>query len=299
MLRSTTSRPHSLLVRANRPQRRAYALPAPEPVPLSFERQAAPAGSNGSAPPVVVLHGLFGSKQNWRSLAKGMAKRLERDILTLDLRNHGHSPHRRECSYEDLACDVKAFIEQQQKLSDCVVVGHSMGGKVAMALALGGCDPISKLVVVDISPAIGKLSPEFEAYIGAMKEIDAAKVHSRKEADEILERTEPDLGVRQFLLTNLDRATPADPYHFRIPIDFLQNAIGEIGAFPYTPGERVYDKPSLFLKGSKSKYINSRNIPVINQFFPNSRLETLDAGHWVHAERPKEFVEFVHDFCKE
>ncbi|GAA5982472.1 hypothetical protein JCM10908_006661 [Rhodotorula pacifica] len=295
MLRAPGRSAHRVLSSFGTAPRRGYALHTPEPVPLSSEKQASPTAS--SQPPVVVLHGLFGSKQNWRSLAKGMAKRLERDVITLDLRNHGHSPHRRECSYEDLAADVKAFIEQEEKLSDCVLVGHSMGGKVAMALALGGCDPISKLVVVDISPAVGKISPEFQAYVTAMNQIQDAKVHSRKEADDLLQATESDLGVRQFLLTNLDRASPSDPYHFRIPLHFLQNAIDEIGAFPYTPGERVFEKPSLFLKGSKSKYINSRNIPVIKQFFPNAQLETLDAGHWVHAERPKEFVELLADFC--
>ncbi|GAA6021250.1 hypothetical protein JCM8202_001914, partial [Rhodotorula sphaerocarpa] len=225
-------------------------LASPSPVALSSEKHAAPAGSSGAShAPVLVLHGLFGSKQNWRSLAKGMAQRLGRDILTVDLRNHGHSPHRRECSYEDMAVDVKAFIEEQEKLHECILVGHSMGGKVAMAVALVGCDPISKLAVVDISPAVGKISPEFQAYIHAMQEIQDARVHSRKEADQLLQKTEPDLGIRQFLLTNLDRASPSDPYHFRVPLPFLQNAIDEIGAFPYEPGERVFDRPSLFLKG--------------------------------------------------
>ncbi|GAA5941305.1 uncharacterized protein JCM15063_006432 [Sporobolomyces koalae] len=271
----------------------------PRPVKLAFESQIPHGTETSSKPPLVILHGLYGSKQNWRSLAKGMAAKLGREVFTLDLRNHGHSPHVRECSYEDLAADVKAFVEQEQKLDDCVVVGHSMGGKVAMALALGGCEPLSKLVVVDIAPGVGKISPEFQAYLDAMKEIDAAQVHSRKEADAILTKTEPDLGVRQFLLTNLDRASPADPYKFRLPLDYLRNAIGEIGHFPYAPGERIFDKPSLFLKGKKSKYINSKNIPLINQFFPSSRLETLDAGHWVHAERPKEFVDLLDGFLKE
>lgn len=155
-----------------------------------------------------------------------------------------------------------------------------------MALALGGCDALSKLVgesvgllhlepggilllttagkpptlssssflatVVDIAPGIGKISPEFQAYLEAMKAIDEAKVHSRKEADAILSKTEPDLGVRQFLLTNLDRASPEDPYKFRLPLSYLRNAIDEIGHFPYTPGERIFDKPSLFLKGTRA-----------------------------------------------
>ncbi|BGP46256.1 hypothetical protein JCM10450v2_002096 [Rhodotorula kratochvilovae] len=279
------------------PSARRTLATAPEAVSLAFEKQA-PAGTTASGAPLVVLHGLYGSKQNWRSLAKGMAARLARDVFTLDLRNHGTSPHKRECSYEDLAADVRAFIQDEQRLDDCIVVGHSMGGKVAMALALGGCEPLSKLVVVDIAPGVGKVSPEFQAYLDAMKEINEAKVMSRKEADAIMQKVEPDLGVRQFLLTNLDRADPSSPYQFRLPLDFLSNAIGEIGHFPYTPGEKVFDKPSLFLKGKKSKYINSRNIPLIKQFFPSSQLEVLDAGHWVHAERPKEFVELLDRFCK-
>ena len=124
-------------------------------------------------------------------------------------------------------------------------------------------------IVVDIAPGVGKISPEFRAYLDAMKEIDAAQVHSRKEADAILEKTEPvschfphfahsacsdvgvqDLGIRQFLLTNLDRESPTSPYKFRLPLSYLRNAIDEIGNFPFAPGERIYDKPSLFLKGS-------------------------------------------------
>ncbi|BGP38161.1 hypothetical protein JCM10449v2_002088 [Rhodotorula kratochvilovae] len=282
---------------AHVPSTRRTLATAPEAVSLAFEKQA-PAGTTASGAPLVVLHGLYGSKQNWRSLAKGMAARLGRDVFTLDLRNHGTSPHKRECSYEDLAADVRAFIQDEQRLDDCIVVGHSMGGKVAMALALGGCEPLSKLVVVDIAPGVGKVSPEFQAYLDAMKEINEAKVMSRKEADAIMQKVEPDLGVRQFLLTNLDRADPSSPYQFRLPLDFLNNAIGEIGHFPYAPGEKVFNKPSLFLKGKKSKYINSRNIPLIKQFFPSSQLEVLNAGHWVHAERPKEFVELLDRFCK-
>ncbi|GAA5905955.1 hypothetical protein JCM5296_001300 [Sporobolomyces johnsonii] len=278
------------------PQRR-FLGSAPSPVKLAYESHL-PANSTSSKAPLVVLHGLYGSKQNWRSLAKGMAAKLGREVFTLDLRNHGLSPHVRECGYEDLAADVKAFIEEERRLDDCIVVGHSMGGKVAMTLALGGCDALSRLVVVDIAPGIGKISPEFRAYLDAMNEIEAAAVHSRKEADLILQKTEPDLGVRQFLLTNLDRASPSAPYKFRLPLSFLGNAIDEIGHFPYAPGEKVFDKPSLFLKGSKSKYINSRNIPTIKQFFPNSQLETLETGHWVHAEKPKEFVELLEKFCQ-
>ncbi|KAK4706015.1 hypothetical protein P7C70_g188, partial [Phenoliferia sp. Uapishka_3] len=247
--------------------------------------------------PVVILHGLYGSKQNWRSLAKGMANRLERDVHALDLRNHGESPHSPHATYRDMSGDVAAFLEERS-LEDVTVIGHSMGGKVAMALALRPTPALSRLVVVDMAPGIGKISPEFGAYLKGMQEVTEAKVHSRKEADDILSKYESDLGVRQFLLTNLSRETSTSPYGFRLPLSYLQDALGEIGEFPYEVGAGTkWEGPALFIKGAKSKYINRKNIPLIKEFFPNMKLSTLEAGHWVHAERPKEFMDAVAEFC--
>ncbi|KAL8290008.1 hypothetical protein RQP46_002947 [Phenoliferia psychrophenolica] len=188
---------------------------------------------------------------------------------------------------------------EERQLEDVTVIGHSMGGKVAMALALRPTAALSRLVVVDMAPGVGKISPEFGAYLKGMQEITAAKVFNRKEADAILSKYESDLGVRQFLLTNLSRETPTSPYGFRLPLDFLEAAIGEIGEFPYASGSGTkWEGKALFLKGAKSKYINRKNIPLIEEFFPNMKLITLDAGHWVHAERPKEFMDAVAEFCE-
>lgn len=245
-----------------------------------------------------------------------MSRTLDREIVAIDLRNHGESPHDPEASYEDLAGDVVEFVKGKG-WSEVGVVGHSMGGKVAMALTLSGSIPLSHLVVVDMSPARGPISNEFASYLEAMKAITQSHVTSRKAADHILQSYEPDLSIRQFLLTNLVLNPSTKTYEFRIPLDFLFDALGkgEIGGFPYLPLEggeegvkelgngvmgvgerRRWGGRALFLKGSKSKYINKNNIPVIKAFFPNYELVTLDAGHWVHAERPKEFMEALVKF---
>ncbi|KAK4048645.1 hypothetical protein OIV83_004615 [Microbotryomycetes sp. JL201] len=248
--------------------------------------------------PLVILHGLYGSKSNWRSMARGMAQQLNRHVHALDLRNHGVSPHAPEVAYTDLAGDVGHYIDKNG-LKDVTLLGHSMGGKVAMALALAPHNEIQRLVVVDIAPGSGKISPEFRTYLDTMKQVQDAKVKSRKEADEILQKVEPDFGVRAFLLTNLEHKAESDEWRFRLPLDYLVNAIDEIGKFPYEQGTRTYEKPTLFIKGEKSKYINRKNIPIIKEYFPNSEVKTLPTGHWVHAEKPKEFIAELDSFLKQ
>ncbi|KAI5480944.1 alpha/beta hydrolase [Pseudohyphozyma bogoriensis] len=287
---------------------------------LSLVADRYPAPPESQNTPLLILHGLYGSRQNWRSLAKALHKNLNTEVVAVDLRNHGESPHAPEAGYKDLASDVTELVDKEGWKS-VNVIGHSMGGKVAMALALSGTIPLSRLVVVDMSPARGSISPEFAAYLTAMQDITKAGVKSRKEADAILQHTEPELSVRQFLLTNLIRDDTDGTYSFRIPLDYLQAALarGEIGDFPYLPikegsrrkdigfgvesGEgdgvsegRRWNGKAMFLKGSKSKYINRHNEPAIKAFFPNSKVEVLDAGHWVHAEQPAKFLNLVEKF---
>jgi len=169
-----------------------------------------------------------------------------------------------------------------------------------MALALNPDLPpnlLSNLVIADIGPAKGRLSKEFLHYIDGMKEVEQKRVHTRKAADSIMERYEKDLMTRAFLLTNI--VTPAretDAIKFRVPLNIIQDSIHEIGSFPYEPGEISWNGPTLFIKGTKSNYLNERNIEYSKQFFPDMKLETLDAGHWVHAERSNEFVKLVTQF---
>ncbi|KAJ9478119.1 putative alcohol acetyltransferase [Pseudozyma hubeiensis] len=263
---------------------------------------------------LVVCHGLFGSKQNWRSLGRAMSSRFGVPVFALDLRNHGTSPHIDSLAYSDMAQDVINFMSSR-KLSNVGLIGHSMGGKVSMSVALHPDLPqgmIRNLISVDMSAKRGPLSPEFERYIDAMIEIRDKPCRSRHEADTILQATESDLGVRQFLLTNLTRSSPgAETWSWRIPVDLIRKNIAQIGDFPYNPPnateeelagaseaaqERSWDGETLFIKGAKSKYVNRRNIPTNQKYFTRSKLVRMDTGHWCQAEKPNEFVQVVEDF---
>lgn len=287
-------------------QRQRYATASASstssPVNLAFDSYASssPMGTGTSASPLVIIHGLFGSKQNWRSLSRSLAQKTARDVFALDLRNHGTSPHDASTTYVHYASDVSAFFKAQG-LADPILMGHSMGGKVAMTQALLDSASISKLISVDMSPARGRISPEFAKYIDGMRAVDAAQVRSKKDADAILKDYEPSLPIRQFLLTNLIQKNKDEPFSFRLPLDILHESIHNIGDFPVTEADGVtFDKPTLFIKGADSKYINRKNVPVAEALFPNSRLEVVQgAGHWVHSEKPKEFVDIVTAFCAE
>ncbi|EJU04657.1 alpha/beta-hydrolase [Dacryopinax primogenitus] len=251
--------------------------------------------------PVVVLHGLFGSKQNWRSLMKLLGHSLKRRVYTVDLRNHGVSPQSPRMDYEIMAADVVQFFIEHRLKNDITLIGHSMGGKVAMATALSPLleknlpKALSTLIIVDIAPGIGKISDEFASYVDAMQDVQDADVKTKREADVVLEKWEKDISIRQFLLTNL----VADKHgsHFRIPLSHLRANLDQIGKFPYPPdGTHTWEGRTLFVKGERSKYINRRNLGLCFDYFPNARLETMDTGHWVHAERPQEFVDLVTRF---
>lgn len=279
---------------------------AQEPLELAYECFEPPASHKAVAKHtkgLVICHGLYGSKQNWRSLAKSMTKSFGVPVYTLDLRNHGMSPHAESMSYLDMASDVRKFFDDKN-LSDMTLIGHSMGGKVVMAMALDPNLPdhmLSHLISVDMSPAEGPISPEFMEYARCMAEINKMNVKSRSEADKVLQKIEPTLSVRQFLLTNLER--DGDAMHFRIPVDILIRSLSEIGYFPYappkddsSPPERQWEGRTLFVKGEKSKYINRRNLPLCKAYFPHMELTTMPTGHWCHAEKPNEFMRDVHNF---
>ncbi|KAG9089218.1 hypothetical protein FS749_001524 [Ceratobasidium sp. UAMH 11750] len=275
---------------------RTLATVSSSPVKLAYEKVDPPELKSDS--PMLIVHGLYGSKQNWRSLSKAFARNLGRPVYTVDLRNHGDSPHAEAMDYTSLAEDILHFC-QSKSLSKISLIGHSLGGKVVMAFALDSALPkdlLAHLVVVDISPAVGPISPEFRSYINAMEEVNAANVLTKKQGEEILKKYESDPSIRAFLLHNLVAPAKGEPLRFRIPLSIIANGIDGIGDFPHTPGQEKWEGPVLFVKGAKSKYINRRNTPVMEQYFPNMKLEVLDAGHWVHAEKPNEFVELVSKF---
>ncbi|KAI0649164.1 alpha/beta-hydrolase [Trametes meyenii] len=272
-----------------------------KPVELHFDK-VVPEDGDETRNPLVILHGLFGTKRNWGSLSKAFVRELGRPVYALDLRNHGTSPHAEPHTYTAMADDVVHFC-QVHSLTNVSLLGHSMGGKVAMTVALDPKTPsdlLSQLIVADIAPSRGALSPEFQGYIRGMKQIEESHVKTRQDADHLLTEFERDRMTRAFLLMNLEHPTPHHPHplRFRIPVDLLGNSIPELGSFPYLPGERTWDGPTLFIKGEKSKYINKHNIDAARAFFPNMVIERLDAGHWVHSERPNEFKALVTNFIK-
>ncbi|KIY66796.1 alpha/beta-hydrolase [Cylindrobasidium torrendii FP15055 ss-10] len=269
------------------------------PVKLDFTKTL-PESGNETSKPLVILHGLFGSKRNWTSLSKAFARDLDRPVYTLDLRNHGESPHALPMTYEAMATDVLHFFDTHG-LSDVSLLGHSMGGKVAMSVALDPALPASllqHLVVVDIAPSRGRLSGEFLQYTAVMKQIEGMRLKTRKEAAQVLAEVEKDASVVTFLLTNLvvPPASSPDPVSFRIPVELLSDSVANLGDFPYEKGERTWGGKTLFVKGEKSAFINRHNIPVAEAMFPGMVLKTLPTNHWVHAEKPMEFKEMVTKF---
>ncbi|KAG0378897.1 hypothetical protein BGX24_002452 [Mortierella sp. AD032] len=268
------------------------------PVSLSFTDTPKPSpNEDAKSQPIVVMHGLFGSKQNWKALSKAMAHRLNTRVLTVDLRNHGESGHSEEHDYTNMANDVVHFLKEQE-LEKPIIIGHSMGGKVAMNLALKQA-PIDRMVVVDMAPVKVKLSTEFAKYVGSMKEIQNAYVKKQSEADTIMKKTVADLGVRQFLLTNLKRDATGDGYSFRIPFETLGGSLEKLGQFDFVPGVDKFDGKAMFIRGIRSKYIEEKEMDAIRSFFPQARIESLNTGHWVHAEKPEEFLKLVTEFAVE
>ena len=171
------------------------------------------------------------------------------------MRNHGTSPHAKPMDYAHMAEDVGEFINKNN-LKNVTLIGHSMGGKVAMALALSKYSDqnLRRLIVADMSPQIAKISDEFQSYANTMSEIEELNVKSKKEADGILAKVEPLMPIRQFLLTNAEMDNETGYYKFRIPVKLIRDSIPAIGDFPYKPEDGIiFDKPTTFIKGSNSK----------------------------------------------
>ncbi|KAI9319490.1 Alpha/Beta hydrolase protein [Dichotomocladium elegans] len=275
--------------------RRPFSSSSVARVPLSYTKY--PAQKTSSNAPLLICHGLFGSKQNWRSLAKSMSARLSRDVYALDMRNHGESPHAEEHTYKAMADDLFEFIDTHD-LQSPILLGHSMGGKVVMAASLQQPSRVKKLVVVDIAPFSMALSNDFACYVKAMREIDAAQLKKQSEADKILQKYESDIGIRQFLLTNLKRDHDGT-YRFRIPYNTLGSSLHQIGDFGKDLSTQTYPNPTLFIAGGRSSYSKpfARFPDQVKAMFPQSKVEVVDgAGHWVHAEKPEPFMKLIVDF---
>jgi pimeloyl-ACP methyl ester carboxylesterase len=263
-----------------------------------------------SGPRVVFVHGLFGQGRNWTTIAKKLAEDGHR-VTLLDLPNHGHSPWTDRVDYGDMAEFVAAELAL---LGDPVtLVGHSMGGKVAMQLALRWPELLRALVVVDVAPVEYPMSggrtddPDeeaspFAAFIAAMKEIDLDDLAGREEADAALRAAVPSTMVRSFLLQSLVRdGVGADGgWRWRLNLDVLARDLGELRGFPEPPPGATYDGPVLWIAGAKSTYVLDEDRPRMDQLFPATRLVRIKkAGHWVHSEQPEVFLETVRRFLRQ
>ena len=243
--------------------------------------------AQGEGPPLVVAHGLFGSARNWGAVARRLSD--IRRVVAVDMRNHGESPWSEDHSYEAQAADLAEVIGAEGGRAD--LLGHSMGGKAAMALALARPDLVASLVVADIAPrAYGHSQRDL---IRAMRAVDLGAVERRSDADAPLAERVPDPAVRAFLLQSLD----ASGRRWRLNLDALDHEMDRITGWPEPSGR--HDGPALFLRGEASDYVAEADLPEIRRLFPQARVETLPgAGHWLHAEAPRPFEAAVRAFLK-
>jgi len=243
----------------------------------------------GAGPPLVLLHGLFGSAGNFGALQRRLAD--DRRVLALDLRNHGSSPHGRDMSYAALAADVLETLRARAALP-CVLAGHSMGGKAAMRAALEAPEAVEGLLVSDIAPVA--YEPAFRSYAAAMASLPLVPGLTRATADAALGAAVPEPAIRGFLLQNLRLgAAPA----WRIGLAEIAAGLPDIEAWPEPPAAARYEGPSLFVSGEHSDYIRREHRPAIRARFPAARFVTVKgAGHWVHADNPEGFLATLRAF---
>lgn len=243
---------------------------------------------SGAGKPLIILHGLFGSSDNWFSLAKVFAEKYT--VYLVDQRNHGQSPQSDDFNYKLLADDLYSFIKEH-KLDKPDIIGHSMGGKTAMNFAVKYPDQLGKLIIVDIVP---KAYPVHHDHIlDGLHDIDIDALTSRSEADTLLSKQVPEPAVRQFLLKNLYR-TSEGKFQWRINLKAIDNHIVEIGdGMQYTG---TFEGPTLFINGARSTYFKSGDESLIISLFPSAKIITLNTGHWVQAENPEEFAQAVFSF---
>lgn len=241
------------------------------------------------------MHGLFGTLDNWQTLARRWADAGHR-VVSVDLRNHGRSFHSAEHSYELMAQDVQSLFDDLQLGPNTTLMGHSMGGKVAMRFALDFPDRLAKLIVVDIAPRLSDMAHQDDILAG-LNAVHLSQLESRQQADEALAQHIPQPGVRQFLLKNLYRRDD-NSFAWRQNLAALTENMVAIGAEISAPAPFL--KPALFIRGGKSDYISAEDkLYGIPPLFPNSQVETIvNAGHWVHAEKPDEVFELVRAFAR-
>ncbi len=244
----------------------------------------------GQGDPVIILHGLFGMLDNWQTVAKKLAE--EYMVILIDQRDHGKSMHTDAFNYQVLAEDLLEFLEANW-IHNCHIIGHSMGGKTAMQFSDLNADMIEKMIIVDIGPKAYK--PGHEIIFKALLEVPIDKVKSRQEVEDIISRYIDDVGVRLFLMKNLQRKKEGG-FRWKMNLELLYREYSNIIDMVETT--EPIDVKTLFIYGSKSGYIIPSEIDSIRSIYPSARFEEVDAGHWIHAERPDELVSLVKGFLE-
>ena len=246
----------------------------------------------GSGPRLVFLHGLFGQGKNWTSIAKAFEQ--DHRVTLLDLPDHGRSDWTSRVSYLDMAALVADLLTTSYPAERVAVVGHSMGGKVAMVLALTRPELVERLCVVDIAPVAYARESSFGTFVAGMRALDLATLPDRSTADRALEPYAADPTVRSFLLQNLRR--DGSGWRWQMNLDLLGDHLDTLNGWP-APVTPPYPGPTLWLAGSESDYIGRDDAPAMRALFPRVRLATVKgAGHWVHSERPAVFVAALRRF---
>ena len=241
-----------------------------------------------SSPPIMIIHGLYGSGRNWGVIAKRLSDKFY--VITIDLRNHGESPWFDSHNYHDMADDLVEVITSLKIRPN--IIGHSMGGKAAMVLALKNPDLVERLLIADIAPVTYK--HDQSKFIEAMQKIDLSKVERRSDAIIALSKYVEDKSLQNFFTQSLDLKTKT----WKLNLDILSSEMHEILGFPKIDGK--FSGHTLFFRGEKSEYIRAEHREIINSLFIKARFATLkDAGHWLHAEKPREFENVARLFFTE
>jgi len=244
----------------------------------------------GKGKPFVILHGFLGMGDNWKTLARQFSES-NFEMHLIDQRNHGRSFHSDDFDYDLMAEDLKQY-RDKHNLKDIILLGHSMGGKTAMLFAAKYPELVSKLIVADISPRYYPV--HHDAILGGLNSLDFLEIKSRGQADKALSHYVQEPGIRMFLLKNLYWVEKGQ-LGLRINLEALTEHVSEVGEA--LPIHATFEKDSLFLRGDRSEYIGDRDEAIIKRHFPNSEIKTIsNAGHWLHAENPKDFFEAVTNF---
>lgn len=247
----------------------------------------------GEGKPLLIIHGYLGMSDNWKTLATQFVSE-GFQTHALDLRNHGRSFHSDEFTYEAMVQDILEYC-QGNNLDKVSIIGHSMGGKLAMFFATKYPEMIDKLIIADIGPKYYR--PHHQDIMEGLNAVDFSKKPERSEVEELLKPHIPDFGTRQFLMKSLYWVEPGQ-LGFRFNISVFNEKIDAIGEA--LPENATFEKPTLFLRGEKSNYIKDEDFEMIKKHFPNSEIKTIaNAGHWLHAENPKDFFKESMEYLKE